>query len=82
MAHEITKTDGLVLAGHGAWHGLGTVVADAPSPAAALELAGLDWTVEQWPMYATAGEPDDQGRVVRIPTGEREDYELEQSLKI
>lgn len=47
MAHEITKTDGLVLAGKGAWHGLGTVVEHAPTPTEALKLAGLDWSVEQ-----------------------------------
>ena len=29
-----------------AWHGLGTVVSEAPDSAAALELASLDWTVE------------------------------------
>lgn len=28
------------------WHGLGTMVAEAPNSARALELAGLDWTVE------------------------------------
>ena len=29
------------------WHGLGTIVAEAPNSSAALELAGLDWTVTQ-----------------------------------
>lgn len=29
------------------WHGLGTVVADAPSSEDALKLAGLDWEVVQ-----------------------------------
>lgn len=47
MAHEIGKTDGLVLAGKPAWHGLGIVVDDAPTPAEALKIAGLDWTVKQ-----------------------------------
>ena len=32
------------------WHGLGTVVAEAPKSAEALELAGLDWRVEQTPI--------------------------------
>lgn len=27
------------------WHGLGTMVAEAPDSAAALRLAGLDWNV-------------------------------------
>jgi phage/plasmid-like protein (TIGR03299 family) len=47
MAHEITKSDHLVLASKGAWHGLGTVVANAPNPFAALRLAALEWTVEE-----------------------------------
>lgn len=47
MAHEITNVDGLVLVGKSAWHGLGTVVEQAPSIGGALQLAGLDWRVEQ-----------------------------------
>lgn len=37
------------------WHGLGTVVAEAPKSAEALELAGLDWRVEQTPIYTPHG---------------------------
>ena len=33
------------------WHGLGTMVAEAPTSAAALRLAGLDWMVVQEPVY-------------------------------
>ena len=33
------------------WHGLGTRVEEAPSSKEALELAGLDWTVVQEPIY-------------------------------
>ena len=29
------------------WHGLGTMVAEAPDSTAALRLAGLDWNVVQ-----------------------------------
>lgn len=43
MAHEITETDGIVLAKQRAWHGLGTVVEDAPTTDEALKLAGMDW---------------------------------------
>lgn len=35
-----------------AWHGLGTIVQDYPTSAEALRFAGLDYTVEKWPMYA------------------------------
>lgn len=52
MSHQITSTDGLVLVKKPAWHGLGTVVEHAPTPAEALQIAGLDWNVEQWPLTA------------------------------
>lgn len=45
MPHEILSNDSLVLAGRPAWHGLGVVVQDAPSPHEALRIAGLDWEV-------------------------------------
>ncbi len=34
------------------WHGLGTMVQEAPNSEEALRLAGLDWTVEQRPVFA------------------------------
>jgi phage/plasmid-like protein (TIGR03299 family) len=34
-----------------AWHGLGTIVQEAPTSMEALKVAGLDWTVRQEPMY-------------------------------
>lgn len=40
------------------WHGLGTIVAEAPTSADALELAGLDWTIDGNPVY------DAQGKVI------------------
>lgn len=52
MAHELTTTDGLVLAGARAWHGLGIVVEEAPTPREALKMAALDWSVEQAPLSA------------------------------
>ncbi len=33
------------------WHGLGSVVMEAPTSADALRLAGLDWNVIQEPVY-------------------------------
>ncbi len=33
------------------WHGLGTIVTEAPASADALRIAGLDWTVVQEPIY-------------------------------
>ena len=37
------------------WHGLGTMVMEAPASAKALELAGLDWKVEQRPVQTVDG---------------------------
>lgn len=42
MAHEFESG---FFAGRAAWHGLGTLVSEAPTVAEALGLAGLDWTV-------------------------------------
>jgi len=53
MSHEITNRDGLVLTGQPAWHGLGVVVKDAPSPKEAIRLAGLGWQVESAPLTMT-----------------------------
>jgi phage/plasmid-like protein (TIGR03299 family) len=44
MAHEVETA---FYAGDPAWHGLGTVVADAKSSKEAVRLAGLDWEVIQ-----------------------------------
>lgn len=37
------------------WHGLGTIVEEAPASAEALRLAGLDWEVVQEPIYTAFG---------------------------
>ena len=47
MSHEMYENDSAMYAGQSAWHGLGTVVEDAPSPYEALKLSGLDWEVEK-----------------------------------
>lgn len=38
------------------WHGLGTVVEEAPDSEAAIKLAGLDWDVYQTPAYMRKGD--------------------------
>lgn len=40
-----------------AWHGLGTVVQDAPTTGDALALAGCDWTVSSRSVYAQSTSP-------------------------
>ena len=39
------------------WHGIGTVVQDAPGSREAIQLAGLDWQVVQGDVYTDSGEP-------------------------
>lgn len=47
MAHQIRSNDSLVLHANPAWHGLGTVLPEAVTPAEALTIGRLDWTVEE-----------------------------------
>lgn len=61
MSHEIElNTDGtarMCYAGQVPWHGLGKVIPSDLTPDQILQEAGLDWTVEKIPAYATiAGE--------------------------
>ena len=58
MAHEIDQTTGratVFAVGRVSWHGLGATIDKAVNSRDAIELAGMDWTVEQWPIYATPG---------------------------
>jgi len=61
MSHEITNTDHIVLNAAPAWHGLGTIVEEAPSPYQALHLARMDWNVLEAPLSASIFETDDDG---------------------
>lgn len=45
------------------WHGLGTIVMEAPASADALKLAGLDWEVVQEPIYTDSKEKIEGYRV-------------------
>lgn len=53
MSHGITKTDGAFYGGRQpAWHNLGTVIdADVVTSKEAIDLAGLNWSVEQYPVF-------------------------------
>lgn len=39
------------------WHGLGTIIEDAPTSKEAIRLAGLDWDVVPNPIYDASGNP-------------------------
>lgn len=81
MAHEIYEDDNVVLHGERAWHGLGVIVQDAPTPAEALKMAGLDIGVDRRELffYDSLGQPHkveshvanvraDNGRVLGVVT--------------
>jgi phage/plasmid-like protein (TIGR03299 family) len=56
MAHEIEMVNGkaqMAYAGDLPWHGLGVKVLSDLTPDQILEAAGLNWTVEKIPAYAT-----------------------------
>lgn len=59
MAHEISEVLGrpeVFTAGRPPWHGLGVTVPDNVTAAQALELAHLDWQVEEAPMHMKLGD--------------------------
>ena len=68
MAHEIDQTTGraaVFVTGEPAWHRLGTIIERAATSAEAIGLAGLDWTVAQWPIRAF--DPDDNATEAGVP---------------
>jgi phage/plasmid-like protein (TIGR03299 family) len=72
MAHEIDRSTGaaaVFVTGTPAWHKLGKVIEAAATSAEAIRLAGLDWTVEQWPLVACgpATEAELAGRYLPCP---------------
>jgi phage/plasmid-like protein (TIGR03299 family) len=52
------------------WHGLGTIVAEAPKSEEALKWAGLDWQVNQTPLYTPHGKVDGYKANVRSTDGQ------------
>src|SRR5678815_2693601 len=63
MAHEVESG---MFVGQPAWHGLGTVLPNAPSIEDAIVCAGLDWTVKLAPLAIVAdGRPVDHCATVR-----------------
>lgn len=56
MAHGLMDYDWMVSAKERPWHGIGTVVEDAPTSDEAIKLAKLDWDVVQVPVMANGVE--------------------------
>jgi phage/plasmid-like protein (TIGR03299 family) len=60
MTHEIDTSRGkaaVFTVRQPAWHGLGKVIQEAATSEEAIELAELDWEVEQWPVFAQDQSP-------------------------
>src|SRR4051794_9774101 len=58
MAHGITQSDTMMSVRRVPWHRLGVVLDERPRTlAAALEAAGLTWTVAKEPLYRAGGQP-------------------------
>lgn len=55
MAHMIMENDTLFSVRQVPWHGIGTIVEEAPTSGDALRIAGLDWNVEQTPVFTNKG---------------------------
>lgn len=51
MGHGMTEFDNAVFHREPAWHGLGVVVEDAPTVYEALKIAGMDYTIDQLPLF-------------------------------
>lgn len=67
MSHEIDMSNGranVMVTGEAAWHKRGVRVDEAPTSDKAMELAGLDWMVEEWPMRAFDAET---GQTIHAP---------------
>lgn len=58
----------MMFTGEVPWHGLGTYVEEAPTSKEALRLAGLDWKVELFPVFA---EKTVRGRPARVVVPEQ-----------
>lgn len=63
MSHEIQKSDNAVFHRKPAWHGLGIVVENAPTPREALTIAGLEWGVEQRDLFTEVESIGEDGEI-------------------
>ena len=71
MSAGIMENDWM-MSGNGVrpWHGIGTVVEDAPTSDEAIKIAKLDWKVEQFPVYANGNLIPEHFANIRMDTNE------------
>ena len=70
MAHGLMEYDWMLSNKERPWHGIGTVVQEAPTSDDAIRIAKLDWTVEQFPVFANGNEVSGYFANVRSDTNE------------
>ena len=70
MAHGLFEYDWMLSAKERPWHGIGTVVEEAPTSENAIRIARLDWTVDQFPVFANGNEIPGYFANVRSDTNE------------
>lgn len=70
MAHGIMEYDWMLSAKERPWHGIGTVVEEAPTSEDAIKIAKLDWKIEQIPVMANGNQIPNYFANVRSDTNE------------
>jgi hypothetical protein len=70
MAHGIMEYDWMLSVKQKPWHGIGTIVEDAPTSDEAIKIAKLDWTIQQIPVMANGKEIPNYFANVRSDTNE------------
>lgn len=70
MAHGLMEYDWMMSVKQRPWHGIGTVVEDAPTSDEAIKIAKLDWKINQVPVMANGVEIPNYFANVRSDTNE------------
>lgn len=70
MSAGLLEYDWMLSAKERPWHGIGTVVEEAPTSEDAIRIACLDWTVDQFPVFANGNEIPGYFANVRSDTNE------------
>ena len=70
MSAGLLEYDWMLSAKERPWHGIGTVVEEAPTSEDAIRIARLDWTVDQFPVFANGNEIPGYFANVRSDTNE------------
>ena len=70
MAHGLMEYDWMLSVKQKPWHGIGTIVEDAPTSDEAIKIAKLDWTIQQIPVMANGKEIPNYFANVRSDTNE------------